>query len=157
MVIGAQTTTTADDGPSVAEQIFKGDDVAATGFNGLLDHLLGGGTRILADAGLSRFCPQRLSVIQHGAEAQALESLHGLQAMSQVLGVALKHSTDELPAAVLADVAWHFHGQLHAIERWQELAANAGVLLGNRRVAGDMARRYASWACSIGEWPSGDY
>lgn len=155
MVLGAKTSATASEAPSISEEIFERNHVAASSLNELLDHLLGGGTRILADAGLSRFCEQRLVMIQHGAEAQALESLHGLQALSRVLGVALRHSQDELPAAVLSDAAWHFHGQLRAIERWQELAANASVLRSNRRIAGDIARRYATWAHSIGEWPDG--
>lgn len=152
-----QTSTTTAEEAAIAEEIFGGDQIATTGLNELLDHLLGGGTRILADAGLSRFCPRRLSAIQSGAEAQALECLHGLQGMAHVLGVALGHPQAELPASVLTDVVWHFHGQLHAIERWRELAANAAGMLNNRRVASDIANRYALWARSIGEWPDAEH
>lgn len=156
MDTGTQTSTFEDESPAITEEIFGGDRVAITGLNELLDHLLGGGTRILADAGLSRFCPRRLSAIQSGAETQALECLHGLQGMAHVLGVALEHPQAELPETVLSDVVWHFHGQLHAIERWRELAANAASMLNNRRVASDIANRYATWARSIGEWPDAE-
>jgi hypothetical protein len=153
MAIGTQSSTATHESSATVDEIFGGDKLATTGLNELLDHLLGGGTRILADAGLSRFCPRRLSAIQSGAEAQAVECLHGLQGMAHVLGVALGHPQAELPTTVLTDVVWHFHGQLHAIERWRELATNAAGLLNNRRVADDMASRYATWAQSIGEWP----
>jgi hypothetical protein len=139
--------------PDLADEIFGDDDDLTTGLDELLNHLLGGGTRILADAGLSRFCPQRLAAIQHGAEARVAEGLHGLQAMSQVLAVALEHPHEALPAPVLAGVAWHFHAQLHAMERWKELAANAAGLRGNRAAAADIARVYVAWARRVGEWP----
>lgn len=156
MLTGAHVAPGASDGAFIAAEIFGGDHAAATSLNELLDHLLGGGSRIQADAGLSRFCQQRLAVIKHGAEAQSLECLHGLQAMSLVLGVALEHPGDALSMPVLADVAWHFHVQLHAVERWRELAENASGLLENQRVAGDVAHCYVSWARSIGEWPESE-
>jgi len=148
----ASTSADTDGIQGAVNEIFAGKH-ADTGFNQLIDHLLGGGARILADAGLSRFCEQRLAAIQHEAEVQVDECLHGLQAMSHVLGVALGHPQGHLPETVLAGVAWHFHGQLHALERWKELSANAAGLRRNRRVADDLARRYATWARSVGEWP----
>ncbi|GAB3789798.1 hypothetical protein [Dyella agri] len=153
MASGTQTSTPANGDADVAEEIFGDVEATATGLSELLHHLLGSGTHTLADAGLSRFCARRLSAIQSGAEAQALECLHGLQGMAHVLGVALGHPQADLPASVLTDVIWHFHGQLHAIERWRELATNAAGMLDNRRAASDIANRYAAWARSIGEWP----
>lgn len=156
MLTGSHAAPTASDGSFISAEIFGSDHAAATSLNELLDHLLGGGARIQADAGLSRFCQQRLAVIEHGAEAQSQECLHGLQAMSLVLGVALEHPGEALSMPVLADVAWHFHVQLHAVERWRELSENAAGLLENRRVAGDVAHCYVNWARSIGEWPESE-
>ena len=122
----------------------------------LLEHLLGGGSRIMADAALSRFCTKRLAAIQRGAEAQASNCMLGLQALSHVLGVALEHPRAELPASVLAGVVWHIHGQLHAMDRWQDLAANARHLRDNPAMAKDIACSYAIWSRSMGEWPEVD-
>ena len=62
----AEASSSEATAPGVSDEIFGGDQFATTGLNELLDHLLGGGTRVLADAGLSRFCPRRLSAIQSG-------------------------------------------------------------------------------------------
>jgi hypothetical protein len=153
--VGIESQVPLDDpsGSLDARQEAAGDWNAAASLARLIDHLLGGGPKVMADAGLARFSERRLALIQCGAEQQAEECLHGLQSLSFVLGVALSHPQDTIPRSVLCDVVWHFHGQASVMERLAELADNAATLRKSPQVAADLARRYVDWARSVGEWP----
>lgn len=123
------------------------------GIDILIDHLLGGGKRVLPRAGLARLNPARLSRIQQGAEVQMDECIHSLQALSHVLGVALSHPQANLPLEVLHGMAWHVHSQSKALACWKELAEDAAYFRDHRDAAANAARRFARWARSVDEWP----
>ncbi|WP_028008060.1 hypothetical protein [Solimonas flava] len=119
----------------------------------LLAALLGGGPKLLGDAGLARLSEARLQAIERGALARADDCLHELQCLARLLADATRVAACPPPAHDLARVTRHLGRLAQDGARWKQLAEHAAMYRAQRDLAGEVARRWLGWARYFGEWP----
>lgn len=118
----------------------------------LLAALLGGGPKLLGDAGLARLSEARLQAIECGALARADDCLHELQCLARLLADATR-APARPPAQDLALATRHLGRLAQDGARWKQLAEHAAMYRTQRDLAGEVARRWLGWAQYFGEWP----
>lgn len=120
----------------------------------LFHHLQGNGSKVLGDAGLARFSPQRLHAIELGARSRAEDCLRDVQCLARLLALVLIDEDRRLRQSDSASAARHLGQLAQDCERWNLLAEHAAMYRAQQPVASEVARHWARWAEHFGEWPA---